>query len=216
MTDLAAGEALFRLEPRFEWAAAAMGDLPPVGPPEVCFAGRSNVGKSSLINALVRRKGLARASQEPGRTRQLIFFPLADADGRDHVRLVDLPGYGFAKASKGDIAAWTGMTRDYLRGRTALKRVFLLIDSRHGLKPSDGEIMDALDQAAMNYQIVLTKADKLKPPGVIRMVDDTTLAVKRRPACHPVVLAVSSETGLGMSELRAQIAELAGYAAPSS
>jgi GTP-binding protein len=178
--------------------------LPDADVPEVAFAGRSNVGKSSLINALTNRKKLARASTEPGRTRELNFFRM-----RDRLRLVDLPGFGYAKAPKGEIGRWTALTQDYLRGRVSLKRVILLIDSRHGLKPHDTDVMDALDKAAVNYQLVLTKADKEKPTEVASLVDTIQTAIAKRPAAHPEVIATSSETGLGIPELRAEIAALA-------
>ncbi|MEN9856087.1 MAG: hypothetical protein RLZZ157_1213 [Pseudomonadota bacterium] len=203
------GERLFRLEPRFIWAAKTMADLPPTGAPEVCFAGRSNVGKSSLVNALVGRKGLARASSEPGRTRELIFFALAGKDEMERLRIVDLPGYGHAVASKTEIARWNIATRDFLRGRTTLKRAFVLIDSRHGLKPNDLEVMDMLDAAALSYQIVLTKIDKLKAPEAQAVITATTLALQKRPAAHPELHALSSHTGAGISELRDTIATFA-------
>lgn len=207
--DLAAGEALFKLEPRFVWAARTMADLPPMGAPEVAFAGRSNVGKSSLVNALTGRKALARASQEPGRTRELIFFALAGKDEVDRIRVVDLPGFGYARASKTEIARWTTATRDFLRGRATLKRVFLLVDGRHGLKPNDTEVMWALDQSAMAYQIVLTKMDKLKAGERDAVLAATVAALAKRPAAHPVVRPVSSHTGEGIAELRAEVATLA-------
>jgi GTP-binding protein len=207
--DLAAGEALFKLEPRFVWAARTMADLPPMGPPEVAFAGRSNVGKSSLVNALTGRKSLARASQEPGRTRELIFFAMAAKDGPDRLRIVDLPGFGYAKASKTEIARWTEATRDFLRGRATLKRVFLLVDARHGLKPNDVEVMRALDQAATAYQIVLTKIDKLKAGERAAVHAATLAALAKRPAAHPEALMVSSHAGEGIAELRAEVATLA-------
>ncbi|MES1197205.1 MAG: ribosome biogenesis GTP-binding protein YihA/YsxC, partial [Pseudomonadota bacterium] len=172
--------------------------------PEVAFAGRSNVGKSSLINALTGRKAIARASSEPGRTRELNFFLLDD-----HLRLVDLPGYGYAKAPKTEIARWTSLMRDFLRGRTSLSRVFLLIDGRHGLKDTDADVMKALDQAAVVYQIVLTKADKIKPTELEAIRAATADAIKRRPAAHPEIIATSSETGAGLDLLRAEIAALA-------
>ena len=152
------GRLLFAGPIAFELGVVSMDGLPPAELPEIAFAGRSNVGKSSLLNALTNRKGLARASNEPGRTRELNFFRVGDT-----LRLVDLPGYGFAKAPKTEIARWTGLMRDYLRGRAPLKRVLLLIDTRHGLKPNDMDVMKALDVSAVTYQIVLTKADKLKP-----------------------------------------------------
>jgi GTP-binding protein len=205
---LSPGEALFRLEPRFVWAARTMADLPPVGPPEVCFAGRSNVGKSSLVNALVGRKALARASSEPGRTKELIFFALSGKDEIDRIHLVDLPGYGHAKASKTEIARWTLATRDFLRGRASLKRAFVLIDSRHGLKDSDLDILKMLDQSALSYQIILTKADKLKPGPLQEVIAATQAALAKRPAAHPMILPVSSHEGVGIDSLRNEIAAL--------
>jgi GTP-binding protein len=181
--------------------AAAIDGLPPADLPEVAFAGRSNVGKSSLINALVGQKHLARASNEPGRTREVNFFVL-----NDELRLVDLPGYGWAKASKDTVKKFQNLGRAYLRGRPNLKRVYLLIDARHGLKEVDKEALDALDLSAVSYQIVLTKADKLKPSEVAAVTDRTLKAVSKRPAAFPRVLATSSEKGAGIPTLRAEIA----------
>ncbi len=189
----------------FERGVVAMDHLPDADRPEVAFAGRSNVGKSSLINALFNRKNLARASAEPGRTRELNFFALGDV-----IRVVDLPGYGYAKASKDAIAAWTKVTQRYLRGRPGLTRVFLLIDARHGLKAPDLEVMAELDRAAVVYQIVLTKADKIKPTELAATRAATAAAIKRRPAAHPLTLATSSETGDGLDELQTEIMALAG------
>ena len=199
-----AGRLLFAGPIAFERGVVGMEHLPLGDVPEIAFAGRSNVGKSSLINALTSRNKLARASTEPGRTRELNFFRMGDS-----LRIVDLPGYGYAKAPKADIARWTGLTRDYLRGRPALKRVVLLIDGRHGLKPHDKDVMDALDTSAVTYQLVLTKADKLKPTELAETATATTDAIKKRPAAHPEVISTSSETGLGIERLRAEIAALA-------
>jgi len=187
----------------FLMGAAKMDQLPSMDLAEVCFAGRSNVGKSSLINAVVGQKGLARASNEPGRTRELNFFTLGDA-----LRLVDLPGYGWARASKTTVKVFQNLGRDYLRGRPNLKRAYLLIDARHGLKDVDCEPMDALDKAAVSYQIILTKSDKIKPVELDKVMSDTVVAIKKRPAAHPYVIATSSETGLGIEILRAEIAQL--------
>jgi len=202
---LEAARKLFAREVRFLMGAVAISGLPDTGLPEVAFAGRSNVGKSSLINAVTGRKELARASNEPGRTREVNFF-VAD----DRLRLVDLPGYGFAKVSREAAKKFQNLGRSYLRGRPNLKRAYLLIDARHGLKPVDGEALDAFDQAAVSYQVVLTKADKLKPAEVEKVVAATLAAVAKRPAAFPRVLATSSETGAGIPELRAEIAAACG------
>jgi len=199
-----AGRLLFAGPIAFELGVVDMGRLPEADVPEVAFAGRSNVGKSSLINAVTGRNKLARASTEPGRTRELNFFRVGD-----RLRLVDMPGYGYAKAGKADIARWTALVRDYLRGRAALKRVVLLVDARHGLKPHDKEVMDALDAAAVNYQLVLTKADKLKPTEADAVAAATRAAITKRPAAHPEVIVTSAETGAGIEQLRAEIAALA-------
>ena len=196
---------LFARPSSFVMGAAEIDQLPDTSLPEVAFAGRSNVGKSSLINALVGRKDLARASNEPGRTREVNLF---DIDGR--LRLADLPGYGWAKAAKTTARKFQNLGRAYLRGRPNLKRAYLLIDSRHGLKPPDLEAMDALDQAAVSYQIVLTKADKLKAGELEQVLHRTSLAIAKRPAAHPEVLATSSAKGAGMPELRAGVAAVCG------
>ncbi len=201
---LEAGRLLFAGPIAFELGVVAMEHLPDGDVPEVAFAGRSNVGKSSLVNALTGRKALARASVAPGRTRELNFFRMGD-----RLRLVDLPGYGHAKAPKAEIARWTALTRDYLRGRASLKRVFVLIDSRHGVKPHDGDVMEVLDEAAVNYQLVLTKADKIKPTELAEIAIATAAVIAKRPAAHPEIIATSSETGFGIEVLRAEIAALA-------
>lgn len=201
---LETGRLLFAGPIEFERGVVSMAHLPDAELPEVAFAGRSNVGKSSLINALTGRNKLARASTEPGRTRELNFFRMGD-----RLRLVDLPGYGYAKAPKSEIGRWTTLTRDYLRGRPSLKRVILLIDGRHGLKPDDNDVMDALDKAAVTYQLVLTKGDKVKPTELEALKAATADKIKKRPAAHPEIIATSSETGLGIPELRAEIAALA-------
>jgi GTP-binding protein len=199
-----AGRLLFAGPIAFELGVAQMAQLPDATLPEIAFAGRSNVGKSSLINALTGRKALARASGAPGRTRELNFFRLGD-----RLRLVDLPGYGYAKAAKADAARWMTLTRDYLRGRPSLKRVILLIDARHGPKPHDSDVMDVLDKAAVPYQIALTKADKVKPSELDALAQAMKSAVAKRPAAHPDLIATSSESGQGLELLRAEIAALA-------
>ena len=199
-----AGRILFARETKFMLSAVSLTTLPEPGPPEICFAGRSNVGKSSLINALTNVNGLARASNTPGRTRELNYFNVDD-----RLRLVDLPGYGYARASKVDIAKWTQLTRAFLRGRAQLRRVFVLIDSRHGLKPSDLELMDMLDEAAVTYQVVLTKADKIKPPAVVKEVKKTQDKIKKRPAAFPAIIPTSSVKKTGLDLLKAEIASLA-------
>src|SRR5215472_2048971 len=176
--------------------AVQIAGLPAPDLPEVAFAGRSNVGKSSLINAVAGRTHLARASNEPGRTREVNFFV---ADGR--LRLVDLPGYGFARAGRKEVRKFQNLGRDYLRGRPNLKRAYLLIDARHGLKAVDTEALDALDVAAVSYQIVLTKADKLKPAEVAAVTDKTLQQVAKRAAAFPRVIATSSAKGTGIPEL---------------
>lgn len=202
--ELEAARVLFAQECRFVAASATIPQLPPETQPEVAFAGRSNVGKSSLVNALTGRRTLARTSNTPGRTQEVIFF---DLGGR--LMLVDLPGYGYAKVSKAKQAIWTETLFAYLRGRTTLQRVALLVDGRHGLKDGDAMAMDLLDKAALSYQVVLTKADKVKPPALADMIEATTAALSRRPAAHPVVMATSSATGDGIPELRAEIARFA-------
>ena len=191
----------------------AMKFLPPEGPPEIAFAGRSNVGKSSLINALLAQKGLARTSNTPGRTQELNFF-VPDGYGGETAELppiavVDMPGYGYAKAPKEHVDAWTKLVFSYLRGRASLKRVFLLIDARHGIKKNDEEVMGLLDKAAVSYQIVLTKTDKIKATGVPKLIEATALGIKRHPAAFPRILSTSSEKGVGLDELKAEIAALA-------
>ncbi len=197
--EIEAARVLFAHPVAFMMGAVKMDGLPAPDLPEVAFAGRSNVGKSSLINALVGQKYLARASNEPGRTREINFFNLDD-----QLRLVDLPGYGFARVSRGIANKFQDLGRAYLRGRPNLKRVYLLIDARHGLKDVDKEALDALDLAAVSYQIILTKADKLKPAEVAAVTARTLEQIRKRPASFPRVLATSSEKGLGIPELRAE------------
>ncbi|WP_037080219.1 ribosome biogenesis GTP-binding protein YihA/YsxC [Neorhizobium vignae] len=188
--------------------------LPPEGPLEVAFAGRSNVGKSSLINALVGQKGLARTSNTPGRTQELNYFVPDGYSGAGTdlppMALVDMPGYGYAKAPKETVDAWTRLVFDYLRGRATLKRVYVLIDSRHGIKTNDEEVLDLLDKAAVSYQIVLTKTDKIKEPAVVKLLAETQEKIRKHPAAFPFVLSTSSEKGKGIEELRQAIAETVG------
>ncbi|MBN8531160.1 MAG: YihA family ribosome biogenesis GTP-binding protein [Alphaproteobacteria bacterium] len=190
----------FSCECEFVMGCTSMEHLPVSELPEIAFAGRSNVGKSSLVNGVTGRKALARTSNTPGHTRQLNFFRLGGA-----LMLVDLPGYGYAKAPKDDINAWTMLTRDYLRGRQKLRRVYLLIDSRHGIKDTDRQIMKLLDECATSYQIVLTKCDKLKPAEIEAQVAAVQEAGKKHSALHPAVLATSSETGFGLTQLRQEL-----------
>jgi len=187
----------------------AMKFLPPQGPPEVAFAGRSNVGKSSLINALLGQKGIARTSNTPGRTQELNFFVPDGYSGETGdlppIAIVDMPGYGYAKAPKETVDRWTDLVFDYLRGRVSLKRVFLLIDARHGIKKNDEAVMDLLDKAAVSYQVVLTKTDKIKPGAADRLLEETATKMRKRPAAFPEVLSTSSEKGAGIDALRAAI-----------
>lgn len=183
--------------------------LPPEGPMEVAFAGRSNVGKSSLINALVGQKGLARTSNTPGRTQELNYFVpdgySGEGDDLPPMALVDMPGYGYAQAPKENVDAWTKLVFDYLRGRATLKRVYVLIDSRHGIKKNDEDVLSLLDKAAVSYQIVLTKTDKIKEPAVPKLLAETLEKLRKRPAAFPEVLSTSSEKGRGLDELQAAI-----------
>jgi GTP-binding protein len=198
------GRLLFARPATFMLSVVSLSALPAPGLPEICFAGRSNVGKSSLINALTNIKGLARASNTPGRTRELNYFNI-----NDQLHLVDLPGYGYARASKSLIATWTKLTRQFLRGRAPLRRVFLLIDSRRGIKDADLEVMDMLDETAVPYQIILTKADKIKQQERDTVTAQTLSKIARRPAAHPTVLLTSSEKKTGLEQLKAEIAGLA-------
>ncbi|MGQ0674078.1 MAG: ribosome biogenesis GTP-binding protein YihA/YsxC [Hyphomicrobium sp.] len=200
--ELDAGDKLFAGPTQFLKSVPALEFLPPADRPEIAFAGRSNVGKSSLINAITRRSGLARASNTPGRTQELNFFMPALV----RAYLVDMPGYGFAEAPKAKVEAWTELIKDYLKGRPTLARVLLLIDARHGLKAVDRTIMELLDQAAVTYQVVLTKADKISAPALDAVRDATAKAIVKHAAAFPIVLATSSEEGAGLAEVRATIA----------
>ncbi len=200
-----AGRLLFARECAFVAGAARIDQLPGADAPEVAFAGRSNVGKSSLINALAGRAALARTSNTPGRTRQINFFALAG----DRLRLVDLPGYGYARAAKSEIAAWTGLVDAYLRGRTNLRRTALLVDARRGLMPPDRRVMAALDRAAVAYQLVLTKADALTAAQLERRAAEAGAAAREHAAAHPAVVATSARRGAGIAALRAELAALA-------
>jgi GTP-binding protein len=203
-----AGRKLFAAECDFIWAAATIAQLPPPGAPEIAFAGRSNVGKSSLLNALTNRKSLARTSHTPGRTQELNFFALGGDVNNARLRLVDMPGYGYAAAAKDKISAWTGLVQDYLRGRANLLRVFVLVDGRHGLKPNDLDMLTRLDQSAMSYQIVLTKADAVPKSELAGRREEVAAALRQHAAAHPQVLFTSSQSGEGIAEFRAAIAGL--------
>lgn len=215
MTDLAdmtgdngaaleAGRMLFAQACEFRFAVATTGQIPPADRPEVAFAGRSNVGKSSLVNALTGRKTLARTSNTPGRTQQLIFF---DLGGR--LTLVDMPGYGYAKVSKSTVARWTSLLKAYLRGRVTLRRAYVLVDARHGLKPSDGDIMALLDKAAVPYRVVLTKADKVPGAELATRVAAICAVLTKHPAALPDPIVTSATKAIGIDDLRAEMAELA-------
>jgi GTP-binding protein len=201
--EIETGRKLFAAEWQFFAAAGSPQSLPEMRGVEIAFAGRSNVGKSSLVNALVGQNALARTSHTPGRTQELIFF---SAGGP--LTLVDMPGYGYAQAPKAKVAAWTELIHDFLRGRTSLARVYVLVDARHGLKDVDAAIFDMLDDAAVSYAVVLTKADRIKAGELAACVAQVSGAIKGRPAAFPDVLATSSQTGAGLPELRAAIARL--------
>jgi GTP-binding protein len=202
-TEIEAGRRLFAGEWRFVAAAGTPASLPPMRGVEIAFAGRSNVGKSSLINALTGRKNLARISRTPGRTQQLVFFA-----GDDSLNVVDMPGYGYAAAAKSRIEAWTALIDAFLRGRSNLARVYVLVDARHGLKTTDEPALDALGQAAVSHQVVLTKCDELKPSELGSRIAEVEATLAKRPAAFPTVLATSSHGGTGIPELRAAIARL--------
>jgi GTP-binding protein len=197
------GRKLFAGPCDFVLGAARLTQLPEMDRPDIAFAGRSNVGKSSLVNALTGRKTLAKTSNTPGRTQQLNYF---DLGGQAY--LVDMPGYGYAQAPVEQVRAWTALVREYLLGRASLGRVFLLIDSRHGLKPADVEALDLLDGAATSYQVVLTKIEQVKAADRQARLDETLAALKRRPAAYPEIIMTSSREGIGLAELRAAMAKL--------
>jgi GTP-binding protein len=198
-----AGRRLFAGEWRFVAAAGTPASLPLMRGVEIAFAGRSNVGKSSLINSLTGRKNLARISRTPGRTQELVFFA-----GGDGLSVVDMPGYGYAAAAKSKIEAWTELIGAFLRGRSNLARVYVLVDARHGLKSTDKPALDALSQVAVSHQVVLTKCDELKPSELASRIAEVEAALAKRPAAFPAVLATSSHAGTGIPEFRAAIARL--------
>jgi GTP-binding protein len=200
--SIEAARKLFAGPIAFLKSAPALKFLPPMDGPEIAFAGRSNVGKSSLLNALTGRNSLARTSNTPGRTQELNFFDV----GEPLVfRLVDMPGYGFAKAPKDVVKQWRFLINDFLRGRTVLKRTLVLIDSRHGIKDVDRDVMKMLDDAAVSYRLVMTKADKVKPTELAEITALTAEEARKRPAAHPEIIATSSDTGQGIPELRAAV-----------
>jgi GTP-binding protein len=201
--EIEAGRLLFAGDWRFLAAAGSPASLPPMRGLEIALAGRSNVGKSSLLNALTGRKNLARISRTPGRTQELIFFT-----GGAGLGLIDMPGYGYAAAAKAKIAAWTELIHAYLRGRANLARVYVLVDARHGLKDTDDPMLDALGRAAVSHQIVLTKTDAVKPAALAECIAAVEAALARRPAAFPGVLATSARNGSGIPELRAAVARL--------
>jgi len=191
---------------RFLLSAPSLKFLPEPIAEEIAFAGRSNVGKSSLINALTNRNGLARTSNTPGRTQELNFFDVGGQEGEvPRFRIVDMPGYGYAKAPKDMVRQWRHLVNDYLRGRAVLRRTHVLVDSRHGLKDVDQTLLDMLDEAAVSYRIVLTKADKVKASELADVTARTAEAIRKRPAAHPEIIATSSEKGMGLPELRAAV-----------
>ena len=212
MTDKVAAEIaerarkLFAGPIEFVKSAPELKFLPDADVPEIAFAGRSNVGKSSLLNALTNRKGLARTSNTPGRTQELNIF---DVGSPPQIRLIDMPGYGFADAPKDMVKRWRFLVNDYLRGRAVLKRALVLVDSRHGLKEVDRDVMRMLDDAAVSYHLVLTKADKVKPSALGALYEATMIDAAKHPAAHPRIFTTSSETGSGIAELRTAILEAA-------
>src|SRR3954467_10594859 len=201
------GRKLFTRDWQFIWASPSVETLPPMAGLEIAFAGRSNVGKSSLINALTGRNARGRTSHTPGRTQELIFF---DGPEKAGLRLVDMPGYGYASAPKAKVASWTMLIHKFLQGRGTLARVYVLIDARHGLKEVDLDVLKTLDKAAVSYQAVLTKADQVKPAELEQRIADATIALAKHPAAFPEILVTSSRTGAGMPELRAAMVRLLG------
>ena len=205
------GRKMFAGEWQFFWASPSIETLPPMEGVEVAFAGRSNVGKSSLINALTNRNALARTSHTPGRTQELIFFEGPNSSGGDtenNLRLVDMPVYGYASAPKAKIASWTTLIHKFLQGRANLARVYVLIDSRHGFKEADTQVLTTLDKSAVSYQVVLTKADQVKKSDLEQTMQETSETLRKHPAAFPELLVTSSRTGAGMGELRAAMVRL--------
>ena len=202
-SEIEAGRKLFAAEWRFAIAAGSIESLPKSSRIEIAFAGRSNVGKSSLINALTGRRALARTSHTPGRTQELIFF-----EGPASLTIVDMPGYGYAAAPKHKAAAWSALMHAYLRGRPNLGRLYLLVDARHGLKPTDDDLISTLDKAAVNYQVVLTKSDEVKPAALAELIRNTGAILTAHAAAYPDVVPTSARNGDGVPELRASIARL--------
>jgi GTP-binding protein len=201
--EIDAGRRLFAADWQFLWASSSIASLPKMRGVEIAFVGRSNVGKSSLINALTGRHALARTSHTPGRTQELIFF-----GGPPTLVLVDMPGYGYAAASKAKVKAWTSLIHAFLQGRANLARVYLLVDARHGLKATDDEVLETLDKAAVNYQVVLTKTDEVKAAALPELVAATAAALAKHPAAFPEIITTSARAGDGVPELRAAIARL--------
>src|SRR4051812_47348322 len=201
--EIEAGRKIFGGTWDFAWAAGSVDSMPPMRGVEIAFAGRSNVGKSSLVNAITNRKALARTSRTPGRTQELIFF-----NGGSELTLVDMPGYGYAAAAKSKVSAWTGTITAYLRGRANLARVYVLIDSRHGLKDTDDAMFKELSMSAVSHQVVLTKCDAIKTSELEARIADVEAALVKKPGAYPGVLATSSHEATGMDELRAAVARL--------